>query len=321
MPSGGLDAFLTEVHRDIAFWGCLSIVTSSLLLLSYSCLKHVRRTPGWLFLYSTMCDMYVAGGFVVLSLASANANDSDPSANMEHLVCGEYSLLLLTVLGFDMAANAWRLFMYVDLIVVYHNPFRPNTARPLYHLLVAALVFSWLLAISSSDVLCSSDDGPPDGGQGPERSVNVPTLTWGLVYGPFLLFVLLGGSLYLAVKALLARDSDTKKSISRLARQRVMQHCFFYLMMYGILLGTLAAGYASYQFLSTPFPHPQRTFFAHVTAALTSGRPVFGFVGWTVINDVGPLAWFIRCCRRTRSGAVAASSGEPRAWVSWELPS
>ena len=216
MPSGGLDAFLTEVHRDIAFWGCLSIVTSSLLLLSYSCLKHVRRTPGWLFLYSTMCDMYVAGGFVVLTLASANANDSDPSANMEHLVCGEYSLLLLTVLGFDMAANAWRLFMYVDLIVVYHNPFRPNTARPLYHLLVLAIAILWLLAIYSSDALCSADDGA----DGSLSTVNVLTLTWGLVYGPFLLFVLLGGSLYVAVKALLSRDKQNNR-ISRLARQRV----------------------------------------------------------------------------------------------------
>ena len=212
MPGqGGLNAFFAEVHRDIALWGVLSICSSVLLLLSYWCLKHVRRTPGWQFLYSALCDMYVAGGLVVISLAGADAPEGAPAADIEHLVCREYGLLLLSILGFDVAANAWRLFMYVDLIVVYHNPFRPNTTRPLYHVLVAGLVFSWLLAISSSDVLCSSEDG----GQ-----VNVLTLTWGLVYGPFLLFVLLGGVLYLAVKALLSRDNASKR-ISRLARQRV----------------------------------------------------------------------------------------------------
>ena len=215
MPGrGGLNAFFAEVHRDIALWGVLSICSSVVLLLSYWCLKHVRRTPGWQFLYAALCDMYVAGGLVVISLAGADAPEGAPAADLEHLVCGEYGLLLLSILGFDVAANAWRLFMYVDLIVVYHNPFRPNTARPLYHVLVAGLVFSWLLAVSSSDVLCSSssEDG---GGQ-----VNVLTLTWGLVYGPFLLFVLLGGALYLAVKALLSRDNASKR-ISRLARQRV----------------------------------------------------------------------------------------------------
>ena len=92
-----------------------------------------------------------------------------------------------------MAANSWKLFMYVDLIVVYHNPFRPNTARPLYHLAVVAIAASWMVAIRSTDAMCSSD---------PAGRVNVLTLTWGLVYAPFLLFVLLGGTLYVAVKAL-----------------------------------------------------------------------------------------------------------------------
>ena len=65
---------------------------------------------------------------------------------------------------------------------------------------------------------------------------------------------------------------------------QVMQHCFFYLTMYAVLLGLLAAGYASYQLLSGPSgPHPQRPLSAHLTAALTSGRPVFGLLGWSIV--------------------------------------
>lgn len=63
-----------------------------------------------------------------------------------------------------------------------------------------------------------------------------------------------------------------------------MEHCFFYLVLYGVLLGLLSAGYASYHLLSSPVPAPGRAIFAHMTAALTSGRPVFGFVGWCIIN-------------------------------------
>lgn len=204
---GGLNAFLEQTHRDLTVWGIASICASTLLLLAFSCYPRVRRTPGWQFLYSSVCEIFVAGGFVALSLLD---DGSSRGENMEHLICHDYSSLMLMILGFDMAANSWRLFMYVDLIVVYHNPFQPNTARPLYHVLVVLLVASWLVAITSSDVLCGAADG----------SVHVPALTWGLVYGPFLLFVLLGGSLYLAVKALLSKDTASHR-ISRLARQRV----------------------------------------------------------------------------------------------------
>ena len=60
-----------------------------------------------------------------------------------------------------------------------------------------------------------------------------------------------------------------------------MRHCLFYLLLYGVLLGLLAAGYAS-QFVSTSFTN--RKVIAHFTAALTSGRPVFGFLGWSLVN-------------------------------------
>ena len=80
--------------------------------------------------------------------------------------------------------------MYVDLIVVY-QPVRSNTARPLYHVVVAA-VASLCIAVSH-DVLCSADSAnATDDASQPavmRDGVNVFTLTWGLVYAPFLLFV------------------------------------------------------------------------------------------------------------------------------------
>ena len=133
--------------------------------------------------------------------------------------CVDYPKLLVSVLAFDMGANTWRLLMYVDLIVVYytdrstclirkanastclirkvnarryvdlivvyHNPFEPNTARPLYHVLVVVAAGAWAVTISNSRLLCTSSET--------SSSLNVMTLTWGLVYAPFLLFLVVGG--------------------------------------------------------------------------------------------------------------------------------
>ena len=95
---------------------------------------------------------------------------------------------------------------------------------------------------------------------------------------------------------------------SPLARdvRQVMQHCFFYLVLYGVLLGLLSAGYASYHVLSTPVA-PYRTVFAHVTAALTSGRPVFGFVGWCVINALDSRIFPSVTASLTRNASLASA--------------
>ena len=152
----GLNAFYAGTRVDIFSWGVASIFADLLLLLLYSCLPRVRRTPGWLILYSTCCELYVTAGFVALSLIG---NEDDPSprilidglpaVDIEQQLCHEYGPLLLSILGFDMAANSWKLCMYVDLIVVYHNPFRPHTARPLYFLAVVAISAAWMVAILS----------------------------------------------------------------------------------------------------------------------------------------------------------------------------
>ena len=72
---------------------------------------------------------------------------------------------------------------------------------------------------------------------------------------------------------------------------QVMQHCLQYLLLYGALLGLLAAAYACYQLQDLPIGT-----FAHSAAALTAGRPVFGCIGWLLINQVH---------RRTRRGSLA----------------
>ena len=212
---GLLDDFFAEAHDSITAWATASIVCSVLLLLLYSWFPDLRRTPSWQFLHSSLCEIIVSIGFVVLSVAGSRQLESSASdgtaPDLGHLLCAEYRPVLLALLAFDVAANCWRLLMYLDLIVVYHNPFRPNTARPLYHILTAVVAAAWVLLLSESNLLCGANSS----GQ-----LNVLTLTWGLIYAPFLLFVLVGGSLYLAVKALLSRDKSNNP-ISRLTRQRV----------------------------------------------------------------------------------------------------
>ena len=279
-----LNEFVFAVREDITVWCIAAIVSSVLLLLVYSCLPDVRRTPGWQFLFSSICEIYVAVGFLVISLDEAQVDPASGLPDVERMLCADYRMLTISVLAFDAAANNWRLLMYVDLIVVYHNPFRPNTARPLYHVLVSLTALAWAMVISQKNVLCLDESG----------SINLSTLTWGLVYAPFLLFVLLGSTLYFAVYALLSQDRSNNP-IARLARQRVMLHCLLYLLMYGLLLGLLAAGYANYQLVRRTGAAGER-FFAHVTAALTVGRPVFGFLGWSLINRVPQRTFQAACC-------------------------
>ena len=209
----GLNRFVSETRGELRVWAVAAILSSALLLILYSCLPDLRRTPGWQFLYSSLCEIVVSAGFVVLTLIAAPAASYEAEVslpNVEHLLCAEYRPLLLTILAFDVAANSWRLLMYLDLIVVYHNPFRPNTARPLYHIGVALIASLSALGMSGSGLLCA-----PDSDQ-----VNLLTLTWELIYAPFLLFVLIGGSLYVAVKALLS-SGESSNPISQLIRQRV----------------------------------------------------------------------------------------------------
>ncbi len=60
---------------------------TGLLLITYSCLPDVRRTPGWQFLYSSICEIYVAAGLVALSMLSQSLGDGPH--DLERLMCAE----------------------------------------------------------------------------------------------------------------------------------------------------------------------------------------------------------------------------------------
>ena len=90
--SSSLDTFYKLSHRDIAAWGSASIASSILLIATYGALPDVRRTPGWQFLYSSICEIFVSGGFVILSsiehgAAAADESSSTVLPDIEHLVC------------------------------------------------------------------------------------------------------------------------------------------------------------------------------------------------------------------------------------------
>ena len=111
-PASSLDSFYKLAHHDIAAWGTASIASSILLIATYGALPDVRRTPGWQFLYSSICEIFVSGGFVILSsIEHGDADRSTALPDIEHLVCAEYKPLLGSVLAFDAAANSWRLLM------------------------------------------------------------------------------------------------------------------------------------------------------------------------------------------------------------------
>ena len=208
--------FYAAAHTDLLVWGSLSCCCSILLLVTYYIFPDVRRTPGWQFLYSSLYDLYASAGFVAIALlGSPSASDAaihlplppgllpagvaedDPDV-VEHAICAAYLPLFVSFLAADMGANCWRLLMYVDLIVVYHNPFRTTTGRPLYHIAVLLAAALWALALSDTSVLCTSSDG--------SGSLNLQTLTVSLVYAPFCLFVFGGGTLYSVVAWLLSHD-------------------------------------------------------------------------------------------------------------------
>ena len=208
--------FYAAAHTDLLVWGSLSCCCSILLLVTYYILPDVRRTPGWQFLYSSLYDLYASAGFVAIALLGspmssdaaihlllppgllpAGVAEDDPDV-VEHAICAAYLPLFVSFLAADMGASCWRLLMYVDLIVVYHNPFRTTPGRPLYHIAVLLAAALWALALSDTSVLCTSSDG--------SGSLNLQTLTVSLVYAPFCLFVFGGGTLYSVVAWLLSHD-------------------------------------------------------------------------------------------------------------------
>ena len=105
--TGPLNEFVAAVREDITAWCIAAIVSSALLLLVYSCLPDVRRTPGWQFLFSSICEIYVAVGFLVLSLDEAQVDPATGIPDVERMLCADYRVLVITVLAFDAAANNW----------------------------------------------------------------------------------------------------------------------------------------------------------------------------------------------------------------------
>ena len=112
-----LNEFVAAVREDITAWCVAAIVSSALLLLVYSALPDVRRTPGWQFLFSSICEIYVAVGFLVLSLDEAQVDPASGLPDVERMLCADYRVLVISVLAFDAAANNWRLLRYFNWAV------------------------------------------------------------------------------------------------------------------------------------------------------------------------------------------------------------
>ena len=306
------ESIFSLVRGDLIFASALSLGCSLLLLVLYRSLPRVQRTPGWLMLRATVCEVVVSACFLAVWLYERD--DQRWMHDVNHLFSG----VLLTLCGFETAAHAWRLVVYLEVVAVYRNPFEPDKFRSGYTLFVVATAAITAFVIHQvclpafidpvngtavpngpTAVDAAPPPAPPSLPSDPEReAATVLVLELAFVYVPFGLFASLGFVLNTAVRLLVesASSSDgAPPSISFLARQRVMRHGWAYLVLYGVQLSAAVA----LDLVITYTPDSESLW--HVLALLVVGRPAISFVGWAVINDVLYLSCgvcsFTKCCR------------------------
>ncbi|KAJ1635509.1 hypothetical protein T492DRAFT_836052 [Pavlovales sp. CCMP2436] len=217
-----------QASHVVMAWASASLLCTLLFIVCYSALPSVRQTPGWQLLRSTVCELVESSLWLVMACVDRQ--------RYAHLIWPP-------LLACDIAANGLRLTMYVDLLIVYRNPFSPRTFRPLYYFLVAwAALGGALSAIFAGDHAHSSAGG--FWGTMRNFSSAPDVLVWDLVYLPCLSLYLVGGLLYALMRVLLLqRHESAFAHVSDLARLRAVRHCGAYLCVYGLLLGGLVLVY------------------------------------------------------------------------------
>lgn len=210
--------------------------------------------------------------------------------------------LVLCMSAFEIAAHAWRLCLYLEIVAVYRNPFAPDRVRWLYPVVVLVIALASATAIGFATRLL------PHLGSLSLHEVEEKTLVAlgiAFVYVPSVLFAALGFILHAVVRLLVSQATlwsarhAAPRSISFLARQRVMRHGTAYLVLHGgQLVGALAILLVS--------PGPYASLAWHALALAICGRPVLSLLGWLVINDVIYLCTPPRPPQSAHAGAGGA---------------
>eukprot|EP00928_Gymnodinium_smaydae_P027322 TRINITY_DN21170_c0_g1_i1.p1 TRINITY_DN21170_c0_g1~~TRINITY_DN21170_c0_g1_i1.p1 ORF type:complete len:1067 (+),score=206.70 TRINITY_DN21170_c0_g1_i1:123-3203(+) len=277
------EQLVEEVQIDVLVCTLVSLVSSMLLCLLYWLLPRVRRMPGWVMFRSTLCDLVVSIGFLLLYSLEVNENNVHCTSE----VSAASSALVLFLVGAEVGANLWRVVMYFHLVSVYLNPFNPERYRHLYPLLVTCVGLS---AVAGSGVLLVAM--PLNMGSGPVGMslcgrAYLLVLFLGFVVIPSASFIV-GGAMNIAVRVMIkgalkeARRSGHPASISFLARQRVMRHGTAYLLLYGT---QLSASFVACALLHNA-PGKYANLLWPLIVVLICGRPAISFAGWLVINDI-----------------------------------
>lgn len=236
-------------------------------------LPYVRRTPGGFILLSNMCDMVTSVGFICIY---SYASEVDASVH-------PMWYLLPVTCAFDAGATLYRALMYIHLVNMYRNPFKPTLHRPLYHFIV------WCCCITVF-VVWSKEIGSSEC-----HTQCLVALAWGFLIVPSLLFFIIGFTAYVFVRVLLhwtQTRPGRAASISSLGQQRASRHALAYMILFGSqhLLGLffyiLVRVHREYWLLWLSY-------------VFTCGRPVISFFGWLMINDVVYIEY--GCCSFTKS--------------------
>ena len=163
--------------------------------------------------------------------------------------------------------------IYLNLLTIYRNPFNPERYRLLYP---ATVIFLGLATVAGCHFGLSWGRSPSDV---PASAVTV--LAVGFIIVPFVLFVGVGGALYLLVRLLVSSaqrgggSTNGSSSIATFARQRVMRHGTAYLVLHGIQLAAAVALLLTILFNTPPAePTPDADADADAEPVRADARPL-----------------------------------------------
>jgi len=248
----------TVLACSIASLGC-----SLVFFLCCVLFPRVRRTPGWILVRSAGCEAFFSLGLIALFFVERSRVD-DRDSLLE-------KLLVYFIVFWELASTLWSVIMYLHLMTIYRNPFKPGRHRTLYMpaVFIIATIALVVLVKTNSDPLRLS--------------------YYGLLIVPFASLVIFGGVLQTVVwwllhKARKEQRTGNQACISFLAQQRVMKHSVAYLLLHSLMLGLsmVLAILLHVGIINTYWEE----FWTQIVAALVCGRPVVSILGWCVINDV-----------------------------------
>jgi len=262
-----------EITPDVWYCSLASLMASSGICVFYLLVPRLRRAPGWLIMRAFCFDALTSAAYFGLCELK------------------EFRNTMVGAVAFsDICAFAWRLLMYVHLVLIYRNPFSPNRYRVTYQfipIMIASMVTLILCGVETKESIVKVID----------------FLLFTVVVLPGV-FVIGGLILHAAIWSVVRGDmhSERPASISFLARERVMRHSASYLALHSVqlLLGVLAI---------VLLVGTDCKWIWHCVAFISCGRPILSLLGWLCINGIpGKAARHVatlRCCSGLFKGASA----------------